>query len=125
IDNGPALVTSSTAYSNMWRDTSRGEIIWSLDRPQGRGAIGDQWLFNAPNLAGGAFHDIGRNLFNLLRSPVGGYRGTVFVGSTSIINPNYETVEDYVNTDVLIINKYPGITGAPLNNDLKIFRTSE
>lgn len=41
--------------------------------------------------------------------------------------PNYETASqsDYNSKDVLLIGKYPGISGADLKNDIYLFRTAD
>ena len=45
--------------------------------------------------------------------------------SFSLISPDYVNSEDYVNEDIICINKYPGSEGYNLLNDIKVFRLSE
>ncbi len=125
ITSGAYTLSTGTTYQNMWRDLVPGEGIFTLDRLPGKTAVNSLWFFNQPTLAGGAFLDMGRNLFNLLDEHPGDIRRTAFVSNTSIIAPDYETVDDYREADVLVIGKYPGIPGAALVNDIKIFRLSE
>lgn len=121
----PAGVPTNSPYLQMFRDLSPGECIFNMDRPVGKNTIGSTWFFNQPNFGGGAFLDMGRNLFNLLDELDNDIRYNAFVGTTSIIANDPLNVPDYRNNDVIIINKYPGKAGAPLLNDLKIFRVSE
>lgn len=131
-------------YRRMWADIDRGEIIWSLDRPPGKGSIAGQFYFNRTNLTGGPFLEMGRTLFNLLEQQNGPHlssdiRRYAFVDPTSRVDnvgyvspfpntytaPDYTTDPSYKQNDVLCIDKYPGKTGADLNSDLKVFRVSE
>ena len=128
-------------YRRMWADYSQGEVILSFDKSTGKEAIGGLWYFNRTNLTGGPYHELDRNLFNLLEQNNGAngsndIRRYAFVDATSKVDqagypafayqaPNYTTDPNYKPNDVLLIDKYPGKTGAELTNDLKIFRTSE
>jgi hypothetical protein len=47
------------------------------------------------------------------------------VDPTSLINQNYATDPNYIATDVLVIDKYPGKPGFVTRNDIKVFRLSE
>lgn len=128
-------------YRKMWADLDRGEIIWSLDRPVGKGAVAGLFYFNRTNFTGGAYHDMGRNLFNLLEQGNGAngsndIRRYAYIDPTSRIDqagysapgfvaPDYTTDPSYQLNDVLLIDKYPGKTGFDLGSDLKVFRVSE
>lgn len=119
--------TTTNPYRRMWADTAGGEIILSLSRPVS-GAWGDiaaGFFFNTTNLTGGAFLDMGRNLFNELNAVNGDIRRLAFVDPTSLIDPNYLTNPAYITSDAQIIDKYPGKGNTPLRNDLKVFRLSE
>lgn len=116
---------SINPYRRMLADLDRGEVIFALDRPVGKEAVGGLFYFNRTNLTGGPFHDMGRNLFNLLEVNPGDIRRRAFIDPTSLIDPNYVTNPNYKASDVLCIDKYPGKSGAELNNDLKVFRLSE
>ena len=43
----------------------------------------------------------------------------------STIDPTYETNDNFLNDDVLLVFKFPGSEGQPLMNDLKVFRSAE
>lgn len=148
---GTASITPVNPYRRMWMDIDRGEVIFGLDRSVGKGAIAGTFYFNRTNLTGGPFHDMGRNLFNLLDSEAnnplaagtpGDIRRLAFIDPTSKVDqtfttpntgstgtagtaPNYTTDPQYQANDVLLIDKYPGKTGFDLGNDLKVFRLSE
>jgi len=123
-----SLVGSATVnnYRRMWNDQIQGESIWSLARYNVAGMQNMSGFYNTnqSNLGGAVLFDMGRKTFNLLNS---GWdiRRYVYIDPTSIVAADYNTVVDYKNNDVLIVDKYPGITGAPLVNDIKIFRISE
>ncbi|MGL2966478.1 RagB/SusD family nutrient uptake outer membrane protein [Flavobacterium sp. XGLA_31] len=144
--------TSTTnPYRRMWQDLSRGEIIFSLDRPAGTETVASIFYFNRTQFSGGPFHDMGRNLFNLMDSSagnplatgvVGDIRAYAFIDPTSKVDQagpvitgvagsapyytdNNQAFDVYKATDVLCIDKYPGKPGNDLGNDLKIFRLSE
>lgn len=122
-------LATGAAYAGMWsvNDTA-GEIIYSASRPTGGtwGNIASTWYFNTTSASGGCFHDMGRNLFNLLDQFPNDIRRNAWVDASAAINPNYLTDINYVENDILPINKYPGKPQQqPLRNDLKIFRASE
>ena len=125
-------------YRRMWADYAQGEVILSFDKSVGKETIASLFYFNRTNLTGGPFHELDRNLFNLLEQNNGvngstDIRRYAFVDPTSKIDsgypgttaPDYTTDPAYKANDVLLIDKYPGKTGYELGNDLKIFRTSE
>ncbi len=109
---------TSNPYRRMWADAAppggRGEILFALSRPTagGGGSIGGTFFFNTTELTGGAFFNMGLNLFSELNENAGDIRRLAFVDPTS-------TAEDR------IIDKYPGRTNAALRNDIKIYRISE
>jgi hypothetical protein len=118
---------STNPYRKMFNDTSQGEIIFALDRPTAGGweNIAGNFATNTTSVSGSPFFEVGRNLFNELRSVPGDVRRYANVDPTSKINVNYDTATDYIPTDVLIIDKYPGKGSTPLRNDIKVFRLSE
>lgn len=126
---------STNPYKRIWADLAQGEIIFGAARPVGGtgGNIASLFYFNTTTATGGAFLEMGRNLYNSLSSSLGSAPGAVpsdirrlaFVDPTENPNPNYLTIFDYIQLDVLPIDKYPGITGAVLRNDNKLFRLSE
>jgi len=121
---------STNPYRKMFNDTAQGEVIFALDRPAAGtwDNIAGNFSTNTTNLTGSPFFEVGRNLFNLLRAVPGDVRRYANVDPSSVVNPNYDQPNvDYIATDVLIIDKYPGktISGFPLRNDIKVFRLSE
>lgn len=121
-----ALSTPST-YNGMWGDAAQGECIFAAARPSGGtwSNIASTWYFNVTSATGGAFLDMGRNLFNLYSQFPNDVRTAIWIDASAQINPNYAADINYVSNDVLPINKYPGKAQQPLRNDLKIFRNSE
>ncbi|WP_411767400.1 RagB/SusD family nutrient uptake outer membrane protein [Winogradskyella sp. A3E31] len=126
-----------TEYADMFLDNDTSEVIWNLQRTvndpyDGQGATGSvnaggwagaRFAFVTATLAGSPYFEMDRGLFNLM-DPAD-IRYDVNVAPTSVINPDYDTSPDPVNTDILVIQKYPGSEGKPLMNDLKVFRSSE
>ena len=121
-----ALSTPNT-YNSMWGDAVQGECIFAAARPSGGtwSNIASTWYFNITSATGGAFLDMGRNLFNLYSQFPNDVRTAIWIDASAQINPNYAADINYVSNDVLPINKYPGKASQPLRNDLKIFRNSE
>ena len=121
-----ALSTPNT-YNSMWGDAVQGECIFAAARPAGGtwSNIASTWYFNITSATGGAFLDMGRNLFNLYSQFPNDVRTAIWIDASAQINPNYAADINYVANDVLPINKYPGKAAQPLRNDLKIFRNSE
>jgi len=141
-DNNPStplVNVTSYPYQLMWADVlnnlvevapntpKASEIIFALSRPtEGTwGNIASAFYFNSTDKAGGAFLEMGRNLFNSLKSVPGDRRATDFVDGNNPGDPDYDIIADYIAKDILPINKYPGKGSQPLRNDLKIFRLSE
>lgn len=121
--------TSFNPYRNMWNDSSRGEVIFSLNRlAAGAGtSIGSRWNTNTSQFSGSPMWYLGRNLYNILDEAAsnGDIRKWNYLDPTSKIDPNYLTSQSPITTDALVIDKYPGIANAPIRNDLKVFRLSE
>lgn len=120
------VASSFNPYRNLWNDSARGEIIFALNRlPTGSGSnIGSRWNTNQSSIQGVPMWFLGRNLFNLINVP-GDVRRYAYIDPSSNIDPNYETSSSPINSDQLVIDKYPGKTSAATRNDLKIFRISE
>ncbi|OVE61329.1 RagB/SusD family nutrient uptake outer membrane protein [Chryseobacterium mucoviscidosis] len=128
--NGNGLLGSFNPYRNMWNDTSRGEVLFSLNRlPLGAGqSIGTRWNTNSSAATGVPMWFLGRNLFNLIYTAPGGtdkgdIRRYTYIDPTSIIASNYMDIDS--RNDRLVIDKYPGKTSAATRNDIKVFRLSE
>ncbi|MEO1652541.1 MAG: RagB/SusD family nutrient uptake outer membrane protein [Bacteroidota bacterium] len=113
-------------YSAMFLDEDNTEIIFKLER-----AIGDN--YDGQGATGSAFAGgwAGAN-FAFVNSSVDG--SPYYEMSTSLFNVidpadvrfavNIDPTADFVN-NILPIGKYPGSSGQPLMNDLKVFRASE
>ncbi|WP_295204136.1 RagB/SusD family nutrient uptake outer membrane protein [uncultured Chryseobacterium sp.] len=121
------VASSFNPYRNLWNDSDRGEIIFALNRlPTGVGSsIGTRWNTNQSTVTGVPMWFLGRNLFNIINNTSGDVRRYAYIDPTSIIDPNYATSTSPINTDKLVIDKYPGKTSTPVRNDLKLFRLSE
>ena len=130
-------LASRAEYEAMFLDELESEIIFELDRTigdnfDGQGATGSafaggwagaNFAFVDATLAGSPYFEMGRALFNKI-DPAD-VRFDVNVSPTSIIDPNYQTSSNPLQTDRLVIQKYFGSDSQPLMNDLKIFRASE
>ncbi len=126
-------LADTSTYQNMFNDFSDGECIFKLERTvndnfDGQGISGGGWAgslfaFVDPTFSGGPFLEMSRSLY--AKYLPGDVRLTTFLNPTSVIDPNYQTTPNFIFSDVLLINKYPGSEGQPLMNDLKIFRASE
>lgn len=110
---GPAADGTSNPYKMMWQDRAQGEIIFALSRPTSGpgGDIARFWTTNTTSISGSPLLKMGMNLYNLISSSWD-IRGKAFVDPSS-------------SATVKIIDKYPGKSGAPLKNDIKVFRASE
>jgi len=123
-------------YIAMFQDTDNTEVIFKLTRSVGDnydgqgttgsafagGWAGANFAFISATKDGSPYFEMGRSLFNML-DPTD-VRYTVNIDPSSVIDPNYDTNNDPV-ADILVIRKYPGKSGQPLMNDLKVFRSSE
>lgn len=116
---------SFNPYKNMWNDTGRGEIIFSLNRlVLGSGvSTGPRWNTNGSNINGNPMWNWGRNLYNLF--PEGDIRTLAYVDPTTEENPDWDQANQDTRDDVLIVDKYPGKVGSATRNDVKVFRLSE
>ncbi|PKF74085.1 RagB/SusD family nutrient uptake outer membrane protein [Chryseobacterium sp. PMSZPI] len=122
------VATSFNPYRNLWNDSSRGEIIFSLNRlPLGAGGtIGSRWNTNQSNITGTPMWFWGRNLYNLFQNIPGDVRKYAYVDPTSKVNANYASATaGATRNDALVIDKYPGKTSTATRNDVKVFRLSE
>jgi hypothetical protein len=127
VNNAGLSLTAASAYPTMWNDTARGEIIFALNRlATGNGSsIGTNWNTNSSSITGNPMWFLGRNLYNIIDGTPGDIRRSVYIDPSSVPDPNYLTSTSPRDTDLLVIDKYPGKTSAPTRNDLKLFRLSE
>ncbi|MEM9678759.1 MAG: RagB/SusD family nutrient uptake outer membrane protein [Bacteroidota bacterium] len=131
-------LANTIQYQLMYLDADSSEVIFKLERAindpyddqintgsvdTGGGWAGSVFAFVDATITGGPYFEMDRSIFNALDPD--DIRYTVNVSPTSVINPNYDTDPDPVNTDILVIQKYWGSEGRPLMNDLKVFRSSE
>ena len=109
-------------YKAIWEDQAVGEVIFKLERTTGDSRVGRLFHSIDNTINGSPFYELGRALFNELDQ--NDVRYDVLVHPSSEIDPDYQESEDYRNSDILVINKYPGSEQNSLN-DIKIFRLSE
>ncbi|WP_276875857.1 RagB/SusD family nutrient uptake outer membrane protein [Chryseobacterium joostei] len=122
------IASSFNPYRNLWNDSARGEVIFSLNRlPLGAGGtIGSRWNTNQSNIDGTPMWFWGRNLYNLFQNIPGDIRKYAYVDPTSVPKANYASATaGTTREDALVIDKYPGKTNTPTRNDVKVFRLSE
>jgi hypothetical protein len=138
------LATPEEYRSIFWEDVNiaNTEVIFKLARTlndsyDGQGATGSpfaggwagaNFAFVDATIDGSPYFEMGRTLFNLLADDTTDIRYDVNVGDDAIINEAYPDVtqDDWYETDIIPITKYPGVEGVqPLMNDLKVFRVSE
>ncbi|MGM0635560.1 MAG: RagB/SusD family nutrient uptake outer membrane protein [Bacteroidota bacterium] len=110
-------------YANIWLDQANGEVLFKLRRVTGDSRIGRLFASVDATIDGSPFYEMSRALYNELEQGED-IRYDVLVHPTSEPDPNYETSPDYRNSDILLINKYPGTQFNHLA-DIKIFRLSE
>lgn len=117
---------STSSYMKMLQDTEQGEVIFAFSRP-----VVSTWqnissIYNSnSSTINNSVYDMGRNLFNILDASKGDIRRYAYIDPTSRPSSSYLTDTNYISTDVLVVDKYPGKLGAILRNDIKIFRVSE
>jgi len=117
----------SPMYKKMWVDSQQGEAIFSLARPNNASNFSSQYNTNQSYLLGGPLYDMGRTLYDLYTQPLGGgaqdFRRWAFVdrSATIAVDPSTATQQ----SEVIVIDKYPGKQGSHNSNDLKVFRLSE
>lgn len=124
-------------YEAMFLDADESENIFKLERTigdnyDGQGATGSaaaggwagaNFAFVDATLGGSPYFEMGRVVFNQLDPD--DIRYTVNISPTSVVDPNYTTSANALQSDILVIQKYVGSENQPLMNDLKIFRSSE
>ncbi len=120
-------------YLGMFLDLTDGEVIFKMERSfgdsfdaqrlTGGGWAGALFAFAGPSIDGTPYFELSRSIFNII--PEGDVRAEVLVHPSGIIDPDYLTSPNPIQSDVLPINKYPGSENQALLNDLKVFRASE
>src|SRR5690606_3401603 len=112
--------SSPSPYRRMFADLIQGEIIFALSRPASGSweHLAANFTQNTTTANGSPRWEVSRALFNKFAEVPGDVRRYANVDPTSVINPNYDQEGvNYIATDRLIIDKYPGKTGAVLRND--------
>ena len=127
-------IATKAQYTAMFEDTDFTEVIFSLERSigdsydnqgtEGGGWAGSLFAFIDATASGGPFMEMSRSVYNLLAGTDDVRLSRNLNEDESTIDPTYETNDNYLNDDVLLVFKYPGGT-QPLLNDLKVFRSSE
>ncbi len=126
--------TPASQFPALWEDIGTPEslagVIFKATRTDNSGgAIASIWFTNSTSFAGSAIYEMSRNVYNALAQNPSDVRfnTTAYLDATSIIDPNYRTSPDPLNSDVLVINKYPGKPGivSLLTSDVKMFRSEE
>lgn len=154
IANGPTLVSVADYTKLFWSESepANREVIFRLKKSPNQNGQGinlhNGWCSIRPNAAGSPFYDVSRALHNILNpnnyntttqlalfNSVTDVRLRTIVAPSSVIDPNYLTSTNYLNSDKLILHKHGGVatgtntwanTGAGANNnDFKIARISE
>lgn len=132
---GSYAIADQAQFFAMFDDADFTEVIFSLERTindsydnQGTGGggwAGSLFAFIDATDGGGPFMEIGRSTYNIMdgTSDVRLPRSVNLAEST--IDPTYETNDNFLNDDVLLVFKFPGSEGQPLMNDLKVFRSAE
>lgn len=127
MEGAAATAANAPLYRRMWTDQVQGEMVFSLARANNNANFGSQYNTNQSNLSGGPLFDMGRTLFDLYATSLGGgaedFRRWSFVDRTATISATPATATK--NGEVIVIDKYPGKTGNAGSNDLKVFRISE
>lgn len=140
--SGVNLASTQAQYNQVFftdNEPANTEVIFRLKRTgQNNNQLSNLhngWCSVRPNLAGSPFYEVSRSLFNFLETNPLDFRRKTIVAPSSVIDPNYATSADFINTDKLIIHKHGGVaTGTTtaasttvngFNNDHKICRISE
>lgn len=132
--NTTTISNSAASYFEMINDRSANESIFRITRVYGDSRIGAYWNSQSSAISGSPFFEVSRGLFNSYTTTSdirNAYSATTGVGNlidpTSKVSPNPDADTDYVNNDVLVVNKYPGNSaqGDNLLNDIKVFGYGE
>jgi hypothetical protein len=134
IASSGLVLAPATTYRAMFHTDNQPvsqEIIFKIKKTQGQTRTGGIWASINATYSGSPFFEMSRSLFNKIKDvATTDIRYSTLVSPTSVIdesaylsNPLYN-----VNSEVLVIRKYPGVTAASnrvLVNDIKIMRLSE
>ena len=127
-------VTDAVQFTNVFNDTDNAGVIFALERSigdsyDGQGTAGGGWAgslyaFIDATEQGGPFMEMSRSVYNILAGTSDVRLSRSLNVAESIIDAGYESNDNFINDDVLLVYKYPGGV-QPLLNDLKVFRAAE
>ena len=127
-------IATQAEYTAMYNDADFTEVIFSIERAigdsfDGQGTAGGGWAgslyaFIDASESGGPFMEMSRSVYNIMAGTTDVRLSRNLNQAESIIDPTYQTNDNSINDDVLLVFKYPGGV-QPLLNDLKVFRASE
>lgn len=122
--------TTAAEFPNVWLDQSVAGVVFKATRTDNSGgAIASIWFTNSTSFNGSAIYEMSRNVYNALAANPTDVRfsSNAYLDQSTVADPNYMTSTDPLNTDLLIINKYPGKPGivSLLTSDVKMFRSAE
>lgn len=124
-----ALQKTTAAYNDIISDVSSNESIFRLVRILGDFQIGSYWASASSSITGSPFFEVSRGLYNKFLDVPSDIRssGENLIDATSVVSPNPDGEVDYVNKDILVVNRYPGndAQNDPLLNDIKVFSMGE
>jgi len=110
---GKYPLASRDDYKKLFEDLGNEELIFGLTRVRGNNGIAGSWYTNATNVDGAPWFEMSEQLYNLYQN--GDVRiNEVLLDETSNISEK-----------MFLINKYPGVDGDLLRNDVKVVRSSE
>lgn len=133
ISTSGIVLATPANYNNIFftdNEPANTEVIFRLKRTLQQSSqgtnIGNGYASVNTTVTGSAFYEVGRSLFNILNATPTDVRLSTIIHPTSVIDPNYATSSDYLNTDKLALGKHRGTaTVGNLNSDFKICRISE
>lgn len=127
-------IATQAQYFQMYEDNDDTEIIFKLERNvgdsfDGQGTAGGGWAgslfaFIDNTDGGGPFMEMSRSVYNIMAGSADVRLARNLNELESTFDADYATNDNFINDDVLLVNKYPGGI-QPLLNDLKVFRSSE
>jgi hypothetical protein len=127
-------VSDAAQFTNVFNDTDNTGVIFALERSigdsyDGQGTAGGGWAgslyaFIDATEQGGPFMEMSRSVYNILAGTSDVRLSRSLNVAESIIDAGYESNDNFINDDVLLVYKYPGGV-QPLLNDLKVFRAAE
>ncbi|MCA6423414.1 MAG: RagB/SusD family nutrient uptake outer membrane protein [Flavobacterium sp.] len=150
--SGIALASPAQYRLLFWSDSEAAntEVIFRLRRTIQQNSqdfnLHNGWCSIRPSAGGSPFYEVGRSLHNLLNpqnhfansvdfNAIPDVRARVIIAPSSVVSQTWETVDDYLNSDRLVLHKHGGVatgnntaaTSATnaFHNDYKIMRISE